>query len=222
MNALAAKNTCERCGTCCIKGGPALHFEDLQLLKNKNLNIDHLITIRQGEPILSLTHSQTNSARSEIIKIKGRGAGWTCLFFKEKNNACGIYEHRPMECSLLKCWDTAELEEVAGKNLLNRYDIISSHATVIPFIKDHEKRCSLAELESLLCAMKDKSSQQEAITRLTDLVNTDLAIRSQAYAKFHFSLDAELFYFGRPLFKILNQFGIKTPEKKGKLELIAP
>ena len=222
MNALAAKNTCERCGTCCIKGGPALHFEDLQLLKNKNLNIGHLITIRKEEPVFLLSGDHTKPAPSEIVKTKGKGADWTCLFFEEKNKTCGIYGHRPLEWSLLKCWDTAELEEVAGKNLLSRYDIISSHATVIPCIKDHEKRCSLAELESLLCAMKDKSSQQEAITRLTDLVNTDLAIRSQAYAKFHFSLDAELFYFGRPLFKILNQFGIKTPEKKGKLELIAP
>jgi hypothetical protein len=57
---------------------------------------------------------------------------------------------------------------------------------------------------------------------LTRLVNTDLAIRSQAIAELHFSLDLELFFFGRPLFKILDQFGINTHEKNGFCSLSLP
>ncbi len=213
------KTECDRCGTCCIKGSSALHYADRTLLQNNYLNLEHLITVRKGEPIFFLSAENPEPAHSEIVKIKGRGSDWTCLFFQKKGATCAIYEHRPLECSLLKCWDTADLEKVAGKNLLSRYDIIAPHDPVLPFIKDHDERCSLENLAPMLSAVSRESYQQQAITDLTGLVNADITIRSQAYARFRFSLDLELFFFGRPLFKILNQLGIATYEEKGACRL---
>ena len=209
------KTECDRCGTCCIKGGPALHYEDRTLLENNVLNPAHLISIRKGEPVFSPSAENPEPAQSEIVKIKGRGMEWTCLFLQEKDAACAIYEHRPLECSLLKCWETADLEKVAGINLLSRYDIIAPQEPVLPFIKIHDEKCSLEKLALLLSAVKRESSQSQAAADLTRLVNTDMALRAQACARFNFNLDLELFFFGRPLFIILNQFGIETHEKNG-------
>jgi Fe-S-cluster containining protein len=209
------KTECDRCGTCCEKGGPALHYEDMTLLQNNWLNPEQLITIRKGEPVFSLAAEDPTPAQTELVKIKGSGSTWTCIFFQDKEASCTIYGHRPLECSLLKCWDSLDLEKVAGRNLISRHDIIATHDPVLPFIKTHEEKCSLENLDLLRSALNSEDSQQQAIIDLTTLVNTDIVIRSQAYAKFRFGLDLELFYFGRPLFKILEQFGLKTFENNG-------
>ncbi len=209
------KTECDCCGICCTKGGPALHYDDSALLQDNFLTAEYLITIRKGEPVLSLSTGNPEPTQSEIVKIKGRGAEWTCLFFQEKGAKCTIYEHRPLECSLLKCWETADLENVSGRNLLSRYDIIPPHDPIIPFIKAIDEKCSLENLAQHLSALNRENSRQQAVNELTSLVNTDLAIRSQAIAELHFSLDLELFFFGRPLFKILNQFGVETHEING-------
>jgi len=214
-----AKTGCDRCGTCCTKGGPALHEEDGPLLQNKRLTPEHLVTIRKGEPVFSLSGADPEPARSEIVKIKGKGVEWTCFFYQEKEGGCAIYEHRPLECSLLKCWETADLEKIAGRNLLNRYAIIAPQDPVLPFIKLHDEICSLENLARMLAALKRESSQHQSMSALTDLVNSDLAIRSQALARFHFSLDLELFFFGRPLFMILKQFGLNMHEENGVYSL---
>lgn len=217
-----AKNSCQRCGTCCMKGGPALHLEDKPLLERNFLQAEHLITIRKGEPVLSLSGSDTYPARSEIVKIKGQGTEWTCMFFAEKDATCAIYENRPLECVLLKCWDTADLQKIAEKDILSRIDIIPANDPVLAFIQNHEKLCPLENLEKHLSGRENCKSQQAAIATLTTLVNTDLAVRAQAYARLRFSLAAELFYFGRPLFKILEDIGIRTAEHNGLLEITLP
>ena len=222
MHKKKLKTECDCCGICCSKGGPALHYDDRALLQDNFLQAEHLITIRKGEPVFSLSAQNPEPARSEIIKIKGRGSEWTCLFFREKEAECAIYEHRPLECSLLQCWDTENLEKVAGRNLLSRYAIIATNDPILSFIKRHDENCSLENLASQLTELNRVISRQQAMNDLTRLVNTDLAIRSQAIAELHFSLDLELFFFGRPLFKILDQFGINTHEKNGFCSLSLP
>ena len=219
MNVPTLQKECRRCGTCCLKGGPALHPEDLSLLHDSYLLKEDLITIRQGEPLLTLSGEIPQPAPAELIKIRGRGTEWTCLFFDRQITACVIYDHRPLECTLLQCWDTAELEKVAGKNLLKRDDIIELHDPVIPFIAAQNEQCSLHMLGALLIRATQGQEHSSAMTQLTELVNADLAIRSRAYEKLQFSLELELFYFGRPLFLILSQFGITAREEHGILTL---
>ena len=219
MNTLNTKTECDRCGTCCSKGGPALHVEDRLLLHNNLLKPEQLITIRKGEPVFSLASKNPEPAESEIVKIKGKGSEWTCIFFGDKDAGCAIYNNRPIECSLLKCWDTADLENVAGKDLLSRYDIINPEDPILSFIKDHEEKCSLDNLGALLSRLHDANSKQQALTNLTDLVNTDLILRIQACEKLQLSLEIELFLFGRPLFKILDQLGITMHSIHGSYRL---
>ena len=74
------KNKCERCGTCCLKGGPALHIEDQKLLLQNCIDRESLITIRKGEPVFSLEQKRPEWIKTELIKLKGKHGEWSCIF----------------------------------------------------------------------------------------------------------------------------------------------
>ena len=213
------QNECIRCGTCCMKGGPALHTDDLQLVLQNKIHLEHLVTIRQGEPALSPFGSKLEYLQSEIIKLKGQANDWACLFFDKQSSSCMIYQHRPLECTLLKCWDTADLEKVLYQELLIRSDIIPGDGPVQEYITLHEKECSLAGLGSLLSSLPVALSQDEVIAELTNIVQKDMAIRARALASSDFQEKTELFVFGRPLFIILQNFGIRVQGVGGTLVL---
>jgi hypothetical protein len=130
-----------------------------------------------------------------------------------------IYQHRPKECTLLKCWDTADLEKVLYQELLNRSDIIPGDGPIQEYITLHESECSLAGLGSLLFTLPVASSQDEVIAELTNMVQKDMAIRARALASSGFQGKTELLVFGRPLFIILQNFGIRVQEMGGTLVL---
>ena len=219
MSKRRPKTECERCGTCCVKGGPALHIEDKKLLLQKFITRKSLITIRKGEPVFSLEANRPECARTELVKLKGLNNEWSCIFYDQISSSCSIYQHRPLECLLLKCWDTVELEAVVGKRLLSRFDIISSHEPVVKYIHRHENECSLEILDQLTIH-QNKNINENTLAELTELVNIDLALRSEAIMRLNLNLDLELFYFGRPLFKILSQFAFIPREVNGKIILI--
>lgn len=213
------KNECDRCGTCCLKGGPALHIEDKELLMQNLIERGALITIRRGEPVFSLDENRTEWARSELVKLKGKNTEWSCLFYDREKFSCSIYQHRPLECILLKCWDTFELEAIAGKNLLGRFDIIPADEPVTAYIHKHENECGL-EIIKQLNIEQNGNINKNTLAELTELVNKDLVLRSEALANLNLTLDLELFYFGRPLFTILSQFALIPSEVNGKIKLI--
>ena len=219
MSKRKLKTECERCGTCCMKGGPALHIADKELVVQKYIDREFLITIRKGEPVFSLEENRTDWAENEIVKLKGKNTEWACIFYDPKTSSCSNYLHRPLECVLLKCWDTDELKAIACKKLLSRFDIISQNEPVIKYIQRHEKECSLKILNQLNMKL-DKTINKNILAELTELVILDLALRSEALTHLNFTLDLELFYFGRPLFKILSQFALIPKEINGKIILI--
>ena len=213
------QNECIRCGTCCLKGGPALHHEDRELILQDTIQLEHLVTIRRGEPVVSPLGDKLEYLQAEIIKLKGQANDWACLFFDRQNSSCLMYQHRPIECSLLKCWDTGPLERIINKKLLCRTDIVADDSPVLLHITTHEEECSLAGLESLISSLSVKSLQNEVMAELTDMVRKDMAIRARALAEPDFPEKIELYIFGRPLFKILQNFGIMVQELGGTLVL---
>jgi Fe-S-cluster containining protein len=202
-----------------MKGGPALHVEDRDLIQQKFIKQEFLITIRKGEPVFSLEETKPYWAQTEIIKLRGKQSQWSCIFYDQDSFSCSIYQHRPVECILLKCWDTVALERLAGKSLLNRIDIISSHEPVMQYIQRYEKECDL-EIFDKLNIKQNRTIDKNTLAELTVLVNKDLALRSEAISDLNLNLDLELFYFGRPMFKILSQFSLIPREANGKLVLI--
>ncbi|WP_176761102.1 YkgJ family cysteine cluster protein [Desulforhopalus singaporensis] len=212
----ASAEGCRRCGSCCEEGGPALHFEDLDKIKSGKLPKSSLITIRKGELVHNPTKQGVWPAGVELIKLRGTGNTWCCCYYN-RDTGCTIYDFRPHACRVLTCWDTAEIMAIMEKNTLDRLSIMEEDDELVPYIKEHEQQCSLAFLQNLL---EDKSAVSASEKkRIEGLVNFDLLFRDGVVRQYHLNLEEELFYFGRPLFQLLQPLGIGIHQHKGRLGL---
>jgi Fe-S-cluster containining protein len=211
MDTMIPKNIthCIRCGTCCLKGGPVLHHEDKKILLSGNAGHQHLITIRKGELAHNPVSGRLEPVKKELIKLRGKGEGWSCVFYDEEKASCKIYKHRFLECRLLQCWDTSKVMSVIGKNTIVRADIMNPHDPVMKLIETHENECSCQEVQSLISAASFRNDT-DAFKKLIELVRKDLAIRSYAMSESGLKSEYELFIFGRPLYKIINDHGLSV------------
>ncbi|MBU0485742.1 MAG: YkgJ family cysteine cluster protein [Proteobacteria bacterium] len=203
---------CKRCGTCCRKGGPGLHREDQNLLSEGHLSFDHLVTIRQGEIVLNPLTGMPEPAAQELVKINGRGGDWSCMFFGEGDSSCTIYRNRPLECRLLKCWDPADIEAVIGKDNLRRLDLLSPGDPARQMIESHEKLCPGHEITELCIQYQEEPGRHDLLNSLTSFVRHDLHFRMEVFDQLKLSSASELFFLGRPVFKVLAPFGLVLRE----------
>jgi len=198
---------CIRCGTCCRKGGPVLHHEDKQILLKGHISYQHLMTLRKGEKVFDPVKEKFENLKVELIKIKNSGDGVSCYFFNETLNSCLIYENRPIECRLLRCWDTSDIIKIIGKNTLKRKDIINPDDPVIEIIDSHERDCPGYETEKLLSSI-NIDEREQVLKRLTSILQKDLSIRKFTFEELKVSRDYEFFLFGRPMTRILKERGL--------------
>jgi len=194
---------CQRCGTCCKNGGPILHHDDMELVRKGIFSLPHLVTIRKGEPAFNPFTGKVEPAAQEMIKIAGKGASWECIFYDADQSACIIHADRPLECRLLQCWDTTQIEAVSGKNCLGRFDLVEEQYPIREHIIRHEQLCSYARALPLLDHLSNPAPDKKNMEALTALMQQDLSLRDQAVSACALSLQQELFYFGRPLFQTL-------------------
>ncbi len=213
---VTGQTECKQCGNCCREGGPALHTGDLALVRDGIIPISSLITVRKGE----LTHNPVTEAIQpagvELIKIIGKGQQWECCYFDEQRG-CTIYENRPRACVLLKCWDTKDILDLVEKETLSRFDILDSNDPLIPAIREHERICPCPDLLSIRESAGRLSEQQQR--ELEKQVRDDLHFRTGAIRDFNLKLSEELFYFGRPLFQLLQPLGAIISESRSEVTL---
>lgn len=182
---------CKRCGTCCLKGGPALHIQDISLVTQGILLKKHLYTLRKGELVRDNVAGTLIPLESEIIKLKGQGDSWTCIFFNNKTKTCGIYKNRPVECEALKCWDTKNIEKLYNKDRLTRKDLIPQKSWLWDMIQEHEDRCSYLKINEL---RSDMNTEQ-----IREIERYDFHLRDLLVKKAGMKLEDMNFLFGRPL-----------------------
>lgn len=206
---------CLRCGKCCEAGGAALHKVDLPLVKSGMIPLNRLITIRKGEPVVHPLAKKLQPAAVELVKLVGKGDTWICCCF-DTLKGCTIYENRPQACRLLRCWDPSELIAIVEKDTLCRLDILAEDDPMVKEITAHDKLCPATDLLQLSTSGKPDAALQ---TRMTKLVKDDLHFRQHVVAVYRLQLHQELFYFGRPLFQILQQFGVMVRENRSELQL---
>ena len=203
---------CNRCGTCCANGGPALHMQDRELIEGGSIPISHLITIRKGELVHNPVTNRLQAAKNELIKINGVGKEWSCFYFDADHKGCIIYDRRPVACQALECWDTEAVEQLIEKDLLSRADLIELDDPLYQAVVDHESNFPCPDLESILTQGSPSQSRE-----LEDAANREVLFRTELVSTHGLSLGEELFYFGRPLFHLLISVGARVQESAGRL-----
>jgi len=203
-----------------MKGGPTLHWEDAVLFKKGILKTSHVYTLRKGEMVYHNIRDTFFILQEEIIKIKGKDNKWTCMFYNHDQRACTIYQHRPIECRLLKCWDTQELEGIFLKKLLQRKHLINPDDPIMEILTAHEQRCSYALLEKSVKALGGRDSEN-AVKKILDLLQYDYYFRPFVTEKLKIAQGDIDFLFGRPFVTTISMFGLRV-EQRGDIFWLVP
>jgi Fe-S-cluster containining protein len=211
------QTSCKQCGICCTKGGAALHSSDITLIDQKLIPRKNLVTIRKGEFAYTPVFESVEATEREIVKLKGTGREWTCCYYDPESRGCTIYENRPMACGILKCWDPEDSLALVGKDLLSRLEIVRHDKSLIDLIKEYEHVCPLPDFKTLSEAIL--KNPEEIIANLESLINRDIQFRDRAVVKSVKILEEEMFLFGRPIFQLLQLFGLVVMQSGNKLFL---
>lgn len=208
----SVKTECDKCGTCCEKGGPALHIQDRDLLTSGIIGFADMVAIRPGEMVLQLDSGKPETTEVELIKLQGREGQWCCRFLDPASRTCTIYEHRPQACRLQQCWDTGEVRKIAGQKLLSRFDLIAEDDPLLPLVRLHDQQCALPDMVQIAVSLEKADQRDRTLADLKGMVEKDLMFRTIAIDQFQLSLPLELFYLGRPLFQVLMPLGVRIME----------
>ncbi|MBW2259715.1 MAG: YkgJ family cysteine cluster protein [Deltaproteobacteria bacterium] len=206
-----SRTHCIRCGTCCTKGGPTLHDEDAVLFSNGVLNKADVYTLRKGEVVRNIDDTLT-VIEQEMIKIKGQGESWSCMFYDDDENACKIYQNRPAECRALQCWALKGLKEVMARLCLQRKDLINPGDGVLRIIEAHEEKCGYAMLD-LAVRRLEGADPEKAVEDILDLLRYDDHLRPFLAEKLKMDPDVMDFFFGRPLKTTIRMHGLCVKEE---------
>ena len=190
--------SCQRCGTCCRKGGPALHADDLDLLTH--IPMSDLVCLRKGEPVFDPRADSLLPLQGEVLKIRGKGSGWECVYFESGDKSCSVYAHRPLECRSLSCSDTCEIFEVMGRPPLTREDVIPTESALWACIVEHEQDFPVDRAFQLAGQHATAHSIPE---ELDNMIRRELAFRQVLAERVQASDVALWAYFGRPLWLVL-------------------
>jgi Fe-S-cluster containining protein len=208
---------CKRCGICCQKGGPALHGPDLALVRRGRLPWENLITIRRGELAYSPLSDRIEPVLQELVKIRGTGQEWCCCYYDPAGKGCSIYGSRPVACGVLKCWQPEDTLALVGQDLLSRLDILEEGDPRRSLVQEYEQLCPCPDLREVEKSLADQD--ESALRSLEMQVNTDIAFRDRVVQELNLPLARELFLFGRPLFQLLQAFGVGVSESSQGLRL---
>jgi Fe-S-cluster containining protein len=165
-----------------------------------------LFTLRRGELVQDPFAQELRPSPEEMVKIRERESGG-CLLYDAPGKACTIYEHRPIQCAALKCWDPSEFMTVYKSPKLTRQDIVED-GLLLGFISAHEKRCTYKRIEQDVIQIEKEG--EKAVQRILDLLKFDYELRPFVTEKTGVSLEEMDFLFGRPFVETIPMFGLKV------------
>ena len=158
-------------------------------------------------------------ASEEIIKFKNQADGRACCHYDDVDHRCRIYARRPLECRLLKCWDTTDIEAMYASDRLNRKDLVGNVKGLWDLVADHEQRCSYLKIADWVGQMQVQRDRQMA-AKIVESVNYDGHLRRLLVRQRE--MDPELldFLFGRPMAQIFPAFGYEIRREEGVVRFI--
>lgn len=212
--------TCRRCGTCCRRGGPALHLADKALVVAGHLPFTHLYTIRAGELVRDdVTGGALIPAPADIVKVREAPGSRACVFFEPACNGCAIYDQRPLECRILRCWDTAEIRRCYRRERLGRADLVGHIAGLWDLVAEHDRRCDAGKLVRL--AGRRRMGDLGGAAELSGMVGYDEALREGLAADGRVPAAMLDFLLGRPVKVLLRTLGVTVREETSRQETAA-
>jgi Fe-S-cluster containining protein len=201
---------CRCCGTCCRKGGPTLHIEDQPLVDAGKIPLKHLMTFRQGEPVYDNVADRIAPAVTDIIKIKAaQGTQAQCPFYNPENKGCRIYDHRPLECKALQCWDATQIETIYNTRRLTRRHLLSKVEGLWALVTDHQQLCDYGHIADLADTIRQQPDDQTCQEELLELIRYDQSIRQITIEQSKLEEEVLDFLFGRPLSFTITLFQLK-------------
>ncbi|WP_243438597.1 YkgJ family cysteine cluster protein [Fundidesulfovibrio soli] len=210
---------CLRCGACCLRGGPALHLEDLPLIAAGTLTRAHLVTLRAGEPAFDNVAQVMTTLHSELVKVAWNphepgvqpGANaFACRFYAPEGSACLIHETRPAECRALYCQDTAAIEALYARDRLTRAHIVDTRGSLWEVVSFHEESFPAATTTAL--ARAAAHGDRIAARELEALTEAERRFREAFAARTALPQQELDFYFGRSLAQLCIPFAVKAPK----------
>ncbi|NJB69281.1 Fe-S-cluster containining protein [Desulfobaculum xiamenense] len=208
---------CEQCGTCCRKGGPSLHRDDLRLFAEGILGFGDVVTLRRGEFVHDQITGQLAPLEEELVKLRGTGLSWSCAQLELDGNMCRIYDNRPVECAALKCWDTAEVEAMYAVDRIVRADILPEGHPLLDLVEAHEAECPYERLEDAMLGFVNDDPGAEAA--VFEMIDYDANFRTVFRERTGASAEDCDFLFGRPLHRTIRQYGVDIVTRDGRSRL---
>jgi Fe-S-cluster containining protein len=219
MTELPADAGCRRCGTCCLKGGPALHRVDRELVDSGWIPLKDLFTIRQGEPAFDNVRGRCVPAPTDIIKIVGSNDQTkACLYYDAVNGLCSIYTHHPLECRALSCRETAALEAIYNDERLTRRDLLGSVEGLWDLVSDHHVRCGYDRVADLVARLKTSWSTG-IVDDLLYMIRYDQSLREEIRERACRQVEHSAFLLGFPLTETICRFGLRLTQGPGGVTL---
>jgi Fe-S-cluster containining protein len=204
------KTHCIRCGECCIKSSPTLQTEDLLQVTKGLIPTHDLYTIRTGELVRDNIQNELKINENELIKLREKDPGKGCLYYDEKDRACRIYKHRPVQCSAQVCWDDSKYLETYKGPKLTRKEIIQDNI-LLGLMDQHEKKCSYRVLEKLVRQIETQGAK--AVEDLVELLRFDHELRPFVSEKMGLAFNDMDLIFGRPLTETITMFGLRVVQE---------
>ncbi|MBA4366705.1 MAG: YkgJ family cysteine cluster protein [Desulfobacterium sp.] len=206
------KSSCNRCGICCKKGSPTIHFEDRELIEKGNIPLKYLFTIRQHELSFDNIKEIIEPAKTDIIKIKNKKDSHECIFFDPDHSGCQIYQDRPVECRKLRCWDTKEILSFYDTTRISRKELIFSIDELWDLIQYHQDRCSYQKIAELADQIKQNENNHLVLKKLNNIIQYDSSLRQLIIEKNSMISEMLEFLFGRPLILTISLYGLKQKQ----------
>jgi Fe-S-cluster containining protein len=214
---------CRRCGTCCAKGGPALHAPDADLVARGVLSLADLRTHRPGEAVLDPVRNRVLRLETEVVVIAparddhGTFRGPACRFLVPAADrspaACVIHDHAPLECRLLDCKAPQALMEAYDRDRLSRADLLPSGHALTRAVAYHQQAANLVRLGELVRAARTGKAHaaRDLHREFSAMLAADRAARA-ALARDERSAAWLDFLLGWPLEELLPSLGLRLEQ----------
>lgn len=211
---------CVRCGECCRRSSPTLYAEDAELVLEKLIPPSALYTLRRGEPVRSPFQKEPFHLLEECIKVREKPGHGGCLFFDEAENACTIYDNRPLQCRAQACWDPSVAEELAEEPKITRKALFGGLEELISLLEEHDERCGFTRLREVFDDLE--KSEGQSIDAVVEAVAYEDHFRNFVTEQLNLPPDTVDLFFGRSFAQLVRLFGFEVEREADGTNVLKP